>query len=62
MKSRSTFRALPEQRMERVYGMPSKAWSVKVRGKELDGRTKARKFLQSIKAPELKTAVGVVKG
>lgn len=30
-------------------------------GNEPDGRTKVRKFLQSIKAPELQTAVGVAK-
>ncbi len=30
-------------------------------GNEPDGRTKVRKFLQSIKAPELQTAIGVVK-
>jgi hypothetical protein len=30
-------------------------------GNEPDGRTKVRKFLQSIKAPELQTAVGVAR-
>ena len=30
-------------------------------GNEPDGRTKVRKFLQSIKAPELQTAVGIAK-
>jgi ethanolamine utilization cobalamin adenosyltransferase len=30
-------------------------------GNKPDGRTKVRKFLQSIKAPELQTAVGVAR-
>jgi hypothetical protein len=34
---------------------------LKKAGNEPDGRTKVRKFLQSIKVPELQTAIGVVK-